>query len=560
MAIADIPKAKRAGLQVDLDRLAAEGDGWLTPEDRYALKTHGVCAQAQDHVFMVRTRIPGGVLPATQARGLARLARRYSPDWVHLTTRQNVEFHWVSDRAVPELLTHIERLGLSTRSACGHTLRNVMASEDAGVSLDEPFDCLPDARAVSDAVVARSATLNCELPGRVNFSFGGSPRCRDDALVNDGGFVSVVVDGVAGYELWAGGSLGKAPQLGVKLAGFVPRTDVLAAAEALIDVYVAHGDFDNPAKGRLKFAVHRLGPRSFREAWEHEFAVAKARPHDPPHPVEILGEGDRVAILSAVPSGGWSVGVRPERHAGFATVTVHVAMGDLAGADLDLIADVAESHSDGSVTLNRDQNVVLRHVAVSAVEGVRKGLLRRGLRILGEDDSGAVRACTGSAVCALGITTAPEAGVGLLDSRALARNSSLRVHISGCPNSCAQHQVADIGLAGSKVRIGGRTRDGYQVFLGADLEQRRLGEVVGRVAASDVGAATDAIVGVWESSRRAGETLGQTVHRLGADAVAAHLEATMAERWASGPELPDDPLPGVGDDDLLPVMAAVGGG
>ncbi|MDQ6910653.1 MAG: hypothetical protein M3Z84_07735, partial [Actinomycetota bacterium] len=160
-------------------------------------------------------------------------------------------------------------------------------------------------------------------------------------------------------------------------------------------------------------------------------------------------------------------------------MAVQVAMGDLAGADLELIADVAESHCDGAITISRDQNVLLRNVAVTAVDDVRGQLFRRGLRIVSEDDSGAVRTCTGSAVCALGITTAPEAGVRLLDSRALARNSSLRVHISGCPNSCAQHQVADIGLAGSKVRVGGRTRDGYQVFLGADLGARRLGEVVG---------------------------------------------------------------------------------
>jgi sulfite reductase beta subunit-like hemoprotein len=560
MAIADIPKAKRAGLTVGLDRLAAEGDGWLTPEDRYALKTYGVCAQTQDHVFMVRLRIPGGVLPTAQARGLARLARKYSPDWVHLTTRQNLEFHWVSDRAVPDLLAQIERLGLSTRSACGHTLRNVMVSEDAGVNLDEPFDCMPDAKAVSDAVVARSAALNCVLPGRVNFSFGGSPRCRDDALVNDGGFVSVVLDGEAGYELWAGGSLGKAPQLAVKVADFVPRAHVLAAAEALIEVYVAHGDFENPAKGRLKFAVDRLGAHGFRRAWEDAFGEAKLRTHPPSQPVDVLGEADRVAILSAVPSGGWSVGVRPERHVGFASITVHVAMGDLGGADLDLIANVADSYSDGAVTLTRDQNVLLRNVAVTDVDDVRQGLFRRGLRIMGEDDSGAVRACTGSAVCALGITTAPEAGVGLLDSRALARNSSLRVHISGCPNSCAQHQVADIGLAGSKVRVGGRTRDGYQVFLGADLEARRLGEVVGRVADSDIGAATEAIVGIWESSRRPGETLGQTVYRLGADAFAGHLEATMADRWATGPELPADPEAANQRDSRMPAMAAVGGG
>src|ERR1044072_3710482 len=101
MAAPDIPTVKRAGLPVDIDRLGAEGDGWLTPEDRYALKTHGVCAQVQDNVFMVRIRVPGGVLPTEQARGVARLARRYGPDWIHLTTRQNLELHWVQDRDVP---------------------------------------------------------------------------------------------------------------------------------------------------------------------------------------------------------------------------------------------------------------------------------------------------------------------------------------------------------------------------------------------------------------------------------------------------------------------------
>ncbi|HEX2064806.1 MAG TPA: nitrite/sulfite reductase, partial [Acidimicrobiales bacterium] len=236
-------------MRVDLARLAAEGDGWLTPEDRYALKTYGVCAQEQDHVFMIRNRVPGGVLPTPQARGLARLARAYGNDWLHLTTRQNVEFHWVEDRKVPEVLDKVSRLGLTNRSACGHTMRNVMSSEDAGVSLDEPFDCLPDARAVSDAVLARSATLNCQLPSRVNLAFGGSPRCRHDALLNDGGFVSVVRDGEPGYELWGGGSLGRSPFLAVKLADFVPRRHALAAAEALIDVFVAHGDFESPPKG-----------------------------------------------------------------------------------------------------------------------------------------------------------------------------------------------------------------------------------------------------------------------------------------------------------------------
>jgi sulfite reductase beta subunit-like hemoprotein len=532
----DIPAAKRAGLRVDFARLAAEGDSWLSADDRYALKTYGVCAQEQDHVFMVRIRIPGGVLVTPQARGLARLARSYSSDWVHLTTRQNVEFHWVEDRKVPELLAKLEELGLTTRSACGHTLRNVMASEEAGVSLDEPFDCLPDARAVSDTILARSATLNCQLPSRINFAFGGSPRCRHDALLNDGGFVSVVRDGEPGYQLWGGGSLGKSPSVAVKLADFLPRADVLPAAEALIEVFVTHGDFENPAKGRLKYAVQKLGPEGFRQAWTAAFAEARSRSHPEPAPVELPTEADRVAILRVMPPGGWSAGVRPQRTIGLAYLTVDAPMGDLYGADLEMLSDLADRFCDGAINLSRDQNGVLRNVPVAAVPEVRDALLDRGLYLLGEAQVATVRACTGSAVCALGITTAPDAGMSLLESPALGRNSSLRIHVSGCPNSCAQHQIGDIGLAGAKVKVGGRARDGYQIFLGADLAAHRVGAIVGRVAAEDVPAAVEAIVGTWESLRHGPETLGQTVSRMGGEAFAAYIETVMRGRWESGPE------------------------
>ncbi|MDQ3757250.1 MAG: nitrite/sulfite reductase [Actinomycetota bacterium] len=529
----DIPGVKRAGLPVDLERLAAEGDQWLTPEDRYALKTHGVCAQAQDDVFMVRIRIPGGVVLTDQVRGLARIAKARAADWLHISTRQNVELHWVRSADVPTVLDQVARLGLSTRSACGHTLRNVMASEDAGLGLDEPFDCLPDARLVSDVVVARSAELNCVLPSRINMAFGGSPRCHHDALVNDAGFVSVVVDGKAGYELWGGGSLGKAPCLAVKLCDFVPREEVLAASEALIDVFVQHGDFDSPAKGRMKFVLEDLGEEGFRTAWQQAFAEARTRPHPAVPDVPLVDPEEVADILAHAPAGGWSVGVRPQRTAGLALVTVDAPMGDLTSAEAALVADLADRLADGALTLSRDQNAVFRNVAIARIPELRESLAAAGLHLLGESPVAHIRACTGSAVCALGITTAPDAGVDLLSSPALARNSSLRVHLSGCPNSCAQHQIGDIGLAGSKVRVNGETKDGYQVFVGADLDNHTAGVVIGRVAAEDVPAAVDAVVGTWEAMRHGNESLGRTALRLGTDAFAAHIESVMHERWAA---------------------------
>lgn len=545
MAAPDIPAAKRSGLHVDLDRLTAEGDGWLSTDDGYRLKTYGVCPQTQPGLFMVRVRVPGGVLLSAQARGLARLSRAYGPDWLHLTTRQSVELHWVEARRVQALLGAVGELGMTTNSACGHTLRNVMCSEDAGLGLDEPFDCFPDARLAAEVILARSAELNVTLPSRINLAFGGSPRCRDDAPLNDVAFVSTVRTGtdgepVAGYEVWAGGSLGKAPRLGVRVAPFVRRDQALPAVAALIDVFIAHGDFERPAKGRFKFVLEALGPDGLRAAFDAAFEEASAREHPPVPDVEVLAEADRVAILSELPAGGWSIGVRPQRTPGRALVTIDVPLGDTCGSELELLADLADRYAGGAMVLSRDQDVVLRDVDVADLPAIRATLAARGLNLLGEGRAH-IRACTGATVCAVGITDAPGAGRGLTDRESLRRNPALQVNVSGCPNSCAQHQVGDVGLSGSKVRVNGRTGDGYHVVLGADLERGLVGETVGRVRDGDVGRVTDALVGLWEATRHPGEPLGRTARRLGLDAVAAHLEAVLEDRWATGPEPDGDP-------------------
>jgi sulfite reductase beta subunit-like hemoprotein len=536
MAAPDIPAAKRAGLPVDLRRLTLEGDGWLSPEDRYALKTHGVCPQGQDGMFMVRVRVPGGVLLASQARGLARLAATTGADWLHLTTRQSVELHWVEARQVEQLLASLAELGLTTRSACGHTLRNVMCSEDAGLGLDEPFDCFPDARLASDTILARSAELNVTLPSRINLAFGGSPRCREDALLNDVAFVSVLRGGEAGYELWAGGSLGKAPRLAVQLSEFVPRERAMAAVEACIDVFVEHGDLERPSKGRMKFVVDELGEPGFVAAWEQAFRAALEREHPVAPPIDVLDEIDHIAVLSALPPGGWSAGVRPQRRAGHALVTVGIPLGDTCGSELSLLADLTDRFSDGALVISRDQDLVLRDVAVGDLPELRARLATRGLAPLGTHGLAELRACTGATVCAVGITDSPAMSRTLAELESLRTCGPLRVYVSGCPNSCAQHQAADIGLAGSKVRVGGRTTDGYHVFLGADLDRRIVGEVVGRVSEADLPSAVDALVGLWQSTRGPGEPFGRTVRRLGLEAVEAHLQAVLAHRWASGAE------------------------
>jgi sulfite reductase beta subunit-like hemoprotein len=531
-AAPNIPAVKRAGLPVDLERLGVEGDGWLSPEDRYALKTHGVCAQVQPGVFMIRIRVPGGKLTPAQARGIADLAEAYGESWVHLTTRQNLELHHVDARVVPAVLRATEALGLTNRSACGHTHRNVMACPDAGVGLDEPFDCGPDARAVSAAVVARAAEINVVMPSRINLAFGGCPVCRDHALLNDGGFVSVVVGGEPGYRIVAGGSLGTSPSLAVPLADFVPRRDTVAAALALTDTFVDLGDLDNPKKGRMKFVVEAVGADGFRAAFHERLERRRAGDDYDPQPVALPGPADVTAIMSHRPAGGWGPGVRPQRTPGLALVSIDVTLGDLVADELRALADLA-GLGDGSLYVTRNQNILYRDVPVGLVGNMCRDLVPLGLSLESADSSVDVRACTGSAVCSLAITAAPAAGARIAASTALARNGSLRVHVSGCPNSCAQHQAADVGLAGGKVRIGGRTRLGYTVMAGADIPAGRLAQAIGRVADEDVEAAVSGVVGAWESLRHPGERLPQTLERVGSEAFAAQV-ASIAQGFEPG--------------------------
>jgi sulfite reductase beta subunit-like hemoprotein len=582
MPVADIPAAKRAGLPVDLERLGRDGDGWLTPEDRYALKTHGVCIQAQPGVFMIRIRIAGGRLSPEQACGLADLAALHGESWIHLTTRQNIELHHVPAKAVWAVLAATEQLGLTNRSACGHTHRNVMSCPDAGVGLDEPFDCGPDARAVSAAVVSRAAELNVVMPSRLNFAFGGCPSCAHHARLNDGGFESVVVDGEAGYRLWAGGSLGTAPVLAVPLVDFIPRRHAVAAALALTEAFIAHGDLSSPKKGRLKFVLDKLGADGFRAAWQDRFDVlcsagvagsaaagtgvgpganGNGNGHGHGHngyghvhgqldgePAEVLGEARLGEVMSHRPDGGWNQGVRPQRIPGLAMVTVGVPLGDLLADELRMLAGLARS-GDGYVYLTRNQNLQYRDVPVARVAALRAELSKIGLGVDNADSASDVRACTGSAVCALAITASPDAAARIARSPSLSRNGSLRIHVSGCPNSCAQHQAADIGLAGGKVRVQGRTRLGYTLMIAADVAAGRLAEPIGRVADDDVEAAVAGVIGTWEALRHPGERLVDTFDRVGHDAFAAHV-TTIAQGVDTTPE----PLPEIAL--TLPVTSA----
>lgn len=532
----NIPLAKREGLTLDLAAVCAAGPAALTPEDHYRLKTYGVCTQRDPDLFMVRLRVTAGTLEQHQVTAIAEGARRFAGGWVHLTTRQNVELHSVRLEDIPALYERLGPVGVVGRSSCGHTIRNVMACPEAATSVEEPFDVRPDAHRLSRLLVERSEQLNVALPSRLNIIMGGCATCAEEARTNDIGLVARLRDGRPGYQLWAGGSLGNAPRLSHLVHPFVERHQVWPAVQAIIDWFCAEGDIEQVARGRLKFVIEEKGEAAFRAAFSKRFAALSAEDQPPLEPLEPLQPPTVRQALSIAPSRGWRPGVQPERTPGLATITVRVPLGDLLADELEAIAELAP---DRQLTITKEQNLLLHHVPVGDVERIVGKLSELHLGPDGARSARDVRACPGLAFCSLAITASQPVAAAI--ERALASRPELprdlSIAVSGCPNSCSKQQAADIGLAGGKVKVGGRVGPGYQLTLGADVGAGLLGEPVLRLAEAEVPGAVVAVVETWQAMRRAGESPGRTFRRLGLDVVGNIIAERMRPEEDSAPRV-----------------------
>jgi sulfite reductase beta subunit-like hemoprotein len=503
-----------ADLDVDFDRIVRDGYESLTPEDYYRLKTWGVCSQNTEGVHMMRIRIPGGVASARQLVRVSQLADTCADGTVHVTTRTNVELHGVPTSKLLNVMESLHDVGLTTRAACGHTIRNVLGCPAAGMCAEEMLDTRPWVRAVHDAVVARAADHNARLPRRLNISFAGCGDCARHAQVNDIGFVATPGAGrEPGFAVWV-------------------AEHAVAVIESVIDLYAEHGFRDSRA--RLKYLVEAWGIERFRDEFAARFeAMTGERPvfGEPAPPAETeLSSG--AAVL-------------PQRQPGFFRVRVAVPLGDLTPAQLVALATLSSEEGDGNVRFSPEQNAEIAWVAEERIARVLAELSGASLAAFGAGDVSDVRACPGTTHCVLAVSDSQGAARRIGDAfrssppddEAVKR---MRIHISGCPNSCAQHQASDIGFAGCKVKIDGQVREGYQVFVGGRLGRRvRMADRIGRVDGAYAEDAVRALVDLYVAERQPDEELADVVDRLRPAAVAAHL----ADRF------PDAFVPSRGDEE-----------
>jgi len=541
---------------------------------------HGTYGQRQAESHMQRVKIPQGVLSATQLEALADVAEAHSRGFAHVTTRQNVQLHFVTARGAEVAMRRMAEAGITTREACGNSVRNVTACPRAGVAPDEVFDPTPYAEAFTRHFLRHP--LSSSLPRKFKVAFEGCPEDHAAAAIHDLGFVARrLPDGRRGFIVRAGGGTATVPVSAQVLVELLPAGELLGLSEAVVRVFHRLGDRVHRHANRMKFLVKKLGFEGFRAEVDAERERVRAEgapqlPFDPERPPEELArEGprapgpDRDAIAARVraqvPRGPGVVpvvapdlaptpdafaafvrtNVRPQRQPGYVTVEVVLPLGDVTAAQLRAVGDLARAHGDGSVRLTREQDLVLRWVPRGDVPALHAGLAAAGLGLAGAGTAARVTSCPGAESCKLAVTQSRGLGR-LLEAHlrehpeVVAAAPGLDLKVSGCPNGCGQHHLAAIGFQGSARKVGTHAVPQYFVLLGGGLgpDGARFGRLAAKIPARRIPAAIERLVALYRAERIDGEDAPAFFRRVDP----AHARAALSDlaEIAHGTLTPED--------------------
>ena len=500
----------------------------------------GVYGQRQADRQMIRVKLPFGGVTSDQLDAFGEVAERFTPLLKgHLTTRENVQYHHVPLDETLELLRVLGRAGLSTREACGNTVRNVTGDPWAGIRDDEPFDVTPYAGAFVRYFVRSELTQL--LPRKFKVAFSGSEEDSALTQIHDLGFIPEIreVDGVPtrGFRIVAGGGLSIMAKHAVVLREWVSVDEYLKHSHAVLRVF---NDADelrkNLAKARIKFLVHRVGEEAFRAMvdaeLEGEWAQADARPDPllflddeeadapaPPADAPQPTDADRAAFEE------WArTAVKAQRQAGYAAIEVQVPQGDLSPEQFRGLAAIMREHGSGRARTTPWQNIVLRWIPDQSLYAVWGALGELGLNGAGALEIEDVVSCPGTDSCKLGITSSMGLNRAVSERvRSLQLTDPLTrrilINASGCPNSCGQHHIANIGFHGAAIKSGDRQAPAYHVFVAGNRrtgQDLRLGTLLKvRLPAKRVPDAVERLVRLYEAERNDGEEFNDYFDRVG---------------------------------------------
>jgi sulfite reductase (ferredoxin) len=446
----------------------------------------GVYGQRQHGVQMVRIKLPYGKMTLQQWRKIADISDEYSTGNLHLTTRQDIQIHFVSLDRTPELWAKLEEDNVTLREACGNTVRNVTASVAAGIDPNEPFDITPHAHAFFEYFLRNPV---CQEMGRkIKISFSNSEEDTALAFIHDLGFIPKIKNGIKGFKIYVGGGLGAQPRMADLAYDFLPENEIVPFAEAVLRVFDRHGERISRSKARMKFLLQKIGFESFMELVEaerlalknklFEIPELKTQIHDPkianidiPHSEEAYKVWKQTNVFE-------------QKQKGFFGVYVRVHLGNISSkVSRDLIEDLRGFIGDDvRVTIN--QGLMLRFVPELNLPYVWSVLNKYDLALPGANSVANITACPGTDTCNLAIsdstsiTTEFEKVINN-EFADLVKNNDIKIKISGCMNSCGQHGMAHIGFHGSSLKsVDKRVLPALQVLLGGGA----LGDGEGRAA------------------------------------------------------------------------------
>jgi sulfite reductase beta subunit-like hemoprotein len=501
----------------------------------YRLK-HGIYGQRQAGVQMVRCKIPSGLATAAQIEQLAKVADEFGGGKGHLTTRQNMQFHFVPLSNVADLMHLLADAGLTNREACYNTVRNVTACPWAGISHDEVFDVRPYAQRLAYALLRKDLTGN--LPRKFKFAFDGcaSRDCVQGAI-HDVGLRAVIRDGKRGFRVVIGGGLGPLPTEAQVLDEFLPEERLLNRGEAVIRVFNRYGNRNNKNKARMKFVMRERGFEWLKEQIEKEYQDILANggiawPEMVPEGFggfqsqpQPLGDGALLPVVQSHHSedpayDAWlESNVVEQRQTGYSAVIVRVDQGNLTGSQLRGIARLATTAGDGLVRVGIDQNLVLAFIPLARLPQVYAALEAIGLAESGARRIVDVLTCPGAYSCNLALTKTMNLGDALqqvvreYDDPQIQR---LLIKASGCPNACGHHWIGDIGFYGNARKIDGKEVPYYQMLLGGGYDETgvmRFGLAVQSIPARLAPEAVSRVLDHFLEHRLAGESFRDYVVR-----------------------------------------------
>ena len=416
----------------------------------------GVYGQRQEGVNMVRVKAPGGRLTPAQLDALADVTETYSQRGIgHITTRQSVQIHFVPLAKSPDALRRLAQAGLTTREACGNTVRNMTACGLSGVCPREHVDIGTHVDGATRHFLRNP--LNQQLPRKFKMSFSGCEADCAQSLLHDAGVVAVKKDGKHGFMVKAGGGLGHKPHEAIVVEEFIPENELLFSLEALVTLHNKYSDRTKRAKSRIKFLVERFGEEGFLEKYREEFVRTREALAGRDYP---KGEW-REQSGSEIPGSGAPRKLFAQHQPGLFVLPVALPIGDITPVQMHGIAVLLREHNLGEIHTTQDQNLAIPNVAQDNISAIRAGLSALGLREPVAGDN--VTACPGTSTCRLGISSstilAPKLSGGLKD---------LRIRVSGCHNGCAQPETGDIGIYGEGKRLHGKLVPHYQMYFGGN--------------------------------------------------------------------------------------------